>query len=552
MSLMANLYVGQSGLTTSQNALNTTAHNMANIDTAGYTRQQVSQGTRSYQTLEKNYHSIAWKQIGTGVNYNNCKQVRSQFLDASYRQESGRAAFYDVSLKAIEEIEDQLQELDGAEFATSLNNLWTAVQELDKDPCSAVNQSALVTRANEFLTRAQSVYSGFVSYQDNMNETITSMVTEINRIGERIREINESIAGIESGKQEKANDLRDERNKLLDQLGEYGRIDYEEDRLGNVQVLFEGSSFVSLGHVNHIGIDTTLVSPVGYATPYWEYAAKTEINKSGEKVVVSIDGGKLFDLTQAVSTSTNTDIGKLKAVLLARGDHNATYHDITEDENYYNDNIAQSVIMNVEAEFDQMIHIIMTKINDVLEAAESNPAFLDNMAGLPSDFSLFNVSNTEDTVNYDFNDKKKAGTILTGFTIMNSEVNPILVHDPTVFTFRTIEGKEDNATTTELKKAFTSEEYVINPNVATRNNFITYYNSLVSQVANTGDVFNSISKAQEETVSAVDAAREQITGVSSDEELEYMIMFQNAYNASSRFINVVSEMLEHLVTTLGS
>ncbi|MBO5622737.1 MAG: hypothetical protein J5959_14035, partial [Butyrivibrio sp.] len=403
-----------------------------------------------------------------------------------------------------------------------------------------------------FLTRAQSVYSGFVSYQDNMNETITSMVTEINRIGERIREINESIAGIESGKQEKANDLRDERNKLLDQLGEYGRIDYEEDRLGNVQVLFEGSSFVSLGHVNHIGIDTTLVSPVGYATPYWEYAAKTEINKSGEKVVVSIDGGKLFDLTQAVSSSTNTDIGKLKAVLLARGDHNATYHDITEDENYYNDNIAQSVIMNVEAEFDQMIHIIMTKINDVLEAAESNPAFLDNMAGLPSDFSLFNVSNTEDTVNYDFNDKKKAGTILTGFTIMNSEVNPILVHDPTVFTFRTIEGNEDNATTTELKKAFTSEEYVINPNVATRNNFITYYNSLVSQVANTGDVFNSISKAQEETVSAVDAAREQITGVSSDEELEYMIMFQNAYNASSRFINVVSEMLEHLVTTLGS
>lgn len=552
MSLMANLYVGQSGLTTSQNALNTTAHNMANIDTAGYTRQQVSQGTRSYQTLEKNYHSIAWKQIGTGVNYNNCKQVRSQFLDVSYRQESGRAAFYDVSLKAIEEIEDQLQELDGAEFATSLNNLWTAVQELDKDPCSAVNQSALVTRANEFLTRAQSVYSGFVSYQDNMNETITSMVTEINRIGERIREINESIAGIESGKQEKANDLRDERNKLLDQLGEYGRIDYEEDRLGNVQVLFEGSSFVSLGHVNHIGIDTTLVSPVGYATPYWEYAAKTEINNSGEKVVVSIDGGKLFDLTQTVSSSTNTDIGKLKAVLLARGDHNATYHDITEDENYYNDNIAQSVIMNVEAEFDQMIHIIMTKINDVLEAAESNPAFLDNMAGLPSDFSLFNVSNTEDTVNYDFNDKKKAGTILTGFTIMNSEVNPILVRDPTVFTFRTIEGNEDNATTTELKKAFTSEEYVINPNVATRNNFITYYNSLVSQVANTGDVFNSISKAQEETVSAVDAAREQITGVSSDEELEYMIMFQNAYNASSRFINVVSEMLEHLVTTLGS
>ena len=114
MSLMANLYVGTSGLQTSQNALNTTAHNMSNVDTEGYTRQQVSQGTRAYQTLERKYEQISWKQIGTGVNYNNCKQVRSDFLDLSFRRETGRAAFYDVSLKALEEIEDQLQEMNGS------------------------------------------------------------------------------------------------------------------------------------------------------------------------------------------------------------------------------------------------------------------------------------------------------------------------------------------------------------------------------------------------------------------------------------------------------
>jgi flagellar hook-associated protein 1 FlgK len=157
MSLMANLYVGASGLTTSQNALNTTAHNMSNMDTEGYTRQQVSQGTRAYQTLERKVEQIAWKQIGTGVNYNNCKQVRSDFLDISYRRETGRSTFYDVSLKALEEIEDQLQEMNGSEFAQSMDNLWVAVQELAKDPCSAVTQSSLITRANEFLTRAKSV-----------------------------------------------------------------------------------------------------------------------------------------------------------------------------------------------------------------------------------------------------------------------------------------------------------------------------------------------------------------------------------------------------------
>ena len=57
--------------------------------------------------------------------------------------------------------------------------------------------------------------------------------------------------------------------------------------------------------------------------------------------------------------------------------------------------------------------------------------------------------------------------------------------------------------------------------------------------------------SQTVTVDSLFNAREQVVGVSSDEELTNMIMFQNAYNASSRYINVISEMLEHVLTTLG-
>ncbi len=552
MALMANLYVGQSGMQTSQNALNTTAHNMANVDTEGYTRQQVSQGTRAYQALEKKNECIAWKQIGTGVQYNNCKQVRSEFLDISYRKESGRCAFYDVAEKCLEEVEDQLQEMNGTEFATSINNLWTAVQELAKDPCSAVTQSALVTRANEFLTRAQSVYDGLVSYQENMDTTVTDIVNSINDIGDRIRKLNEDIVSIESGGVEQANDLRDERNILLDQLGEYGKIEYSEDIFGNVTVLFEGSSFVQTDHVNHIGIDTTLESSVGYATPYWEYAAKSHYDSHGNKVIDSIDGAHIYDLTQTISSTTDTDIGKLRSVLLARGDHNATYHDITESTDYYNSNISQSVIMNIQAEFDQMVYNIMSAINQIMEDAESNPANLDNTVGLKSDFVLFKISNEKDALTYDIGDDYPAGTVTTGLTIMNSQINPLFLSDPTTFTFRNVDGSEDTDTMTKLKEAFTKEDYTLNPNVASKNSFTTYYNSLVSQVANSADVYTSIREAQEQTVSSIDSAREQIVGVSSDEELEFMIQFQNAYNASSRFVNVVSEMLEHLVSTLGA
>ena len=104
MSLMGSLYIGTSGLRTADNALNTTAHNMSNLDTQGYTRQQVAQGTRNYLTLSKSA-TTNWKQTGLGVNYTRTRQERDWILDKNYRRESGRMAFYDVSAAALEEIE---------------------------------------------------------------------------------------------------------------------------------------------------------------------------------------------------------------------------------------------------------------------------------------------------------------------------------------------------------------------------------------------------------------------------------------------------------------
>ena len=75
MGLMGSLYVGTSGLQASQNALNTTAHNMSNVDTIGYTRQQVQLGTRYYTTRSKTASANAWQQYGMGVNYSRVKQI---------------------------------------------------------------------------------------------------------------------------------------------------------------------------------------------------------------------------------------------------------------------------------------------------------------------------------------------------------------------------------------------------------------------------------------------------------------------------------------------
>ena len=104
----------------------------------------------------------------------------------------------------------------------------------------------------------------------------------------------------------------------------------------------------------------------------------------------------------------------------------------------------------------------------------------------------------------------------------------------------------------KMKQLFMAETNTLNPYVKKTSNFMDYYGDLVSQVANSGYVYESILSNQQETVDSTFSAREQIIGVSADEELSNMVRYQNAYNASSRYINVIDEMLEHLLNTLGT
>lgn len=561
MSLMGSLYTGVSGLQTANNALNTTAHNMSNLDTQGYTRQQVSQGTRNYVTLQASA-TKNWMQTGLGVNYTRTRQERDSILDRNFRRESGRSAFYDVSSAALEEIEYILGESnEGHEFSVALigdhtsanvkDGLWQAVQELANDPTSSVNQDLFVTKAYEFITKAKAVYDSLCTYQDNMNKKVKSDVDMINKYAREIEQLNRQIMRIEAG-QEHANDLRDRRNYLLDELSKLGNISYSEDPSGYVSVRFEQVDLVKGSLVNEICLYTDL--DTGFYTPYWKMLASFDKFDNMGRPIVSkenIEGAEVFNLREQISSSYNTDIGSLKATLLGRGDHRATYRELDDinpdgeyEEGWYDTNISQSIVMNVQAEFDRLVHVITSKINQVIadgadRAREINPDsnYLRDENGDPIRVFL-------PMVEYD-------GTAQTSWTTRNIMINSDLRKNPSLLNFRLDEHSEDHDTMEAMKKAFEEAIYTLNPNVETPLTFQDYYKNLVSQIANTGYVFRGIQEYQTQATDALAYAREEIVGVSSDEELTNMIMYQNAYNASSRYINVISEMLDHLLSTLG-
>jgi flagellar hook-associated protein 1 FlgK len=626
MSLWSDLSLGVTGLQASTNALNTVAHNITNADTEGYTRQQVELDDRRYITLSKTGSAISYQQAGLGVYYSNAKQVRDYFLDKTYRTELGRQDFYEVSKNTLNEVEDLLGELNGASFQKSLSDLWTAVQELTKDPCNSVTQGALVSEAAEFLERARSVYNDLAGYQDNINFQVLQDVKTINDYGKKILELNSVIQKIELG-EEKANDFRDQRNLILDKLSSLCNINYKEDQYGSVSVQIEGEDFVKGSLCYEIWID--IDSQTGFYTPYWPQNSNYSVVPGGDakkidNTIFTTDGKKgdriynieaahVFDTDRPISSEANTDVGKLRSLLYARGDRRADYTDIR-----FYDDVKDSVLMNIEAEFDQLIHNVVTAVNGVLEnaagvrtisasstgddltiynaikAADSKAYegkeykiypnaddgynYMEDAKGAP--LQLFQKSTTDGYTEYNtslgsywvFNEEempkfnsrgqvvdnngnvidqnKLADLKYSLYSVANTNINQTLLQTPSLMGFRLEDGSEDIKTMEALKKVFTEEVYTLNPTVIKKVSLNEYYSDLVSQVSNSGYMYNSIYENQAKTVSAAESAKDQVEAVSSDEELSNMIKFQSAYNASSRFINVVDEMMEHLITSL--
>lgn len=575
MSLFGSLYLGTSGLQSSQEALNVTAHNVTNTDTKGYTRQQVSYGTREYNTLSKDTNTVARKQTGLGVYISEVRQVRDRFVDAMYRNQNGRQGFYDVSYSAIEEIEEILGELDGPTFENAMNDFWYSASELAKDPTSEVNQSMFVQYANSFVEAAQNVYKDMEDYQNKLNDRVAGMVDEINSLGWKINKLNEKIRAIEAGGVENPNDLLDQRNQALDDLSKLVNITYKNDFYGNVIVKIEGHDFVTMNTVSEMGYqaeDDESVGTTGFYNVFWKDSATVESrDENGEPVKYVQDTvrnnpntgriatGAVFNWDLEISSKLDTDVGELKGLLLARGSHRGTFADLgwetdtLEQKQEKYDQVKDSIMVNIMSEFDGLVHNLVTSVNSILSDAANNATYPFASFGYMADptdgkpIQLFHRISEDDTLQgEDINDSA------TWFSTMNLSINQDLLQYPTHLGLRLPDGSEDVKTAERLRDAFTDENYTLNPTLTNKTSLKKYYANFVAQIANSGNVYKNLKENQDLTVEAVESNRQGSIGVATDEELSNMIKFQNAYNASSRFINVIDECMEHIINTLGT
>lgn len=641
---MAGLFIGTTGLKTAQTALNTTAHNLSNINTSGYTRQQVTFSDTQYVRVNTS-DKVSSPNYGLGVAVSEVRRIRDQFIDQAYRNENSRLGFYESQYKAIEEIEDQFGEMQGVTYESYLINLYNSVNELAKNPTSTVARSSLIQNATAFIEKSENVYKGLKDYQTTLNTQVKNMVDSINKLGDKIYTLNKKISKIESTGIEDANDLRDERDAAIDELSKYIDITYYENDSKEVVISAEGIPFITMGELAKM--DTRVVEGTNLVIPTWPGYERD-----------------VYDLSTEASNVDDTDKGELKGLLIARGNmvvdytvvpeapsssdydmstadgraaYQEAYNKYYKAQEYYNTYIEPSAILSAMAGFDKLVNGIVEKINNILcpEKSEvrNNPYMASDGTEIQADIYTYNsvsqqvlfdrygreVTGTDngdgtysfssgeklymsfggaevpidsytysmldmDKTGYGMDDDKTVGTELfsrkgtdryikttddSGKTIYirnnlnetdyeslyklgNLQINPEAAQNVGKIPLSTVQGKEDFDRAKELVDAWDEKFASLNPDTYAKSDFMTFYNNFIGEYATLGKALGNYVSNQTTMVDGYDNQRLQSEGVSSDEELEKMIKYQQAYNAASRYVNVVNQMLEHLVTSLGN
>lgn len=606
---MSGLYVGVSGLQVNQTALHATAHNLANLDSEGYSRQQILMQDTLYSVYK--YGAVSTMQNGLGATMDRIRQVRDTFADKQYRLETGRGSFYSSMHEVEEEVEKYFgRDVDEQPLKNAMTTFWSALNELQKTPDSIVHREDAIMAAQELIDQAKLIYNQVTAYQENLNEEIRNQVDEINDIAFKIHELNRNIVMVEAGDVEAANDMRDQRNTLLDKLATYGEITYKENAKGCVTVNLEGVPLISEDRIFKLG-----TQPIS--------------DSNRLLTVVWADHGnmELFHFTDLPNAANATDVGSLKGLLYARGTQIGDYTKMSEESidwasyknrdgsqkynslaefyagerynsygDYYADKIEPFLITNLETQLDYLVHNIVTTVNDILcpnTTTTSAMNVLDEQGntitiaagtkvldtenapiGLGEDgepgLELFSRRSTERYTTYTYTgadgkqqklyvyNEEDVNDVYSQYTITQLKINDELIKNPSKMPLSNTDHSNAQDVLNDLLDAWSCEGdfadglHTLTPNTLTGYDFQAYYTAMIDDLANAGNSYYNIAQNQQMVANAKDNRRQIVAGVSSDEELSNMIMFQQGYNAASRYINVVSEMLDTLVNRLGA
>jgi flagellar hook-associated protein 1 FlgK len=530
------LNVAVRGLYTAQRSLDTVNHNINNVNTPGYSRQQV------VQTASKPVGVYDGSgMVGTGSDVTSVRRIRDEYLDYKYWSENVSYGEWEAKRIALADLEAVFNEPSDSGFTTVMNEFFNSLQELAKDPSSSAVRSLVREKGVTLAKYFNSTAAQLEKLQSDINYRIKTKVLEVNSYADQIAQLNKQIYTAELDGNT-ANDLRDQRTVLVDKMSRIVNIEANEVTVGKLPDGKDDKHFIitlsGKAIVNH-----------------FETSELALVQRNSSQQVNAEDISNLYDIQWKDGNSLEIKGGELKGYLDVR--------DGNEGE------IGPNGIRSPQF---KGIPYYIKKLNEFVRTFAK--AFNEGIVGST------NGSGHADGygLDADGDGPAEASTGIRFFTRLDSFGNP-----ESSSTF--IPSGSTDAHIEAIYNTLTAKNFTVSGDVISDYNTIAasssaqeagnienlnaiikmrhdplmfsegapedFIKSLVSNLGVDSQQSVRYSKSQQSIVSQVESRRLSDSGVSLDEEMANLVRYQHAYNAAAKMVSTMSEVYDILINGLG-
>ncbi|MDR0249157.1 MAG: flagellar hook-associated protein FlgK [Oscillospiraceae bacterium] len=521
-STFHGLNIANSGLFMAQKQIDLSSHNVANANTVGYSRQRFVTSAIDPLGYLMRFAPLQRGAIGGGVEPLSLDQIRDIFLDRQYRTEFSKSSYWATRASALYYIEDVFNSVDAASLDGVMSDFFNALQELSKNSTDEAIRTNVIAQAKKMIDCFRMYYDQLTDLMEQQDSNLYEETKHVNNLLTRLASLNDDIMKFEVGGNT-ANDLRDERNLILDELSSFMDISYAE-------VSFEPPLFNIFGRELatfklYVGSDVNnednLLCDGKYAQllVMEEEEGLNEIADNNEPPIITHQIYLASGIALLPENIEGYETGILKS-----------YQDMRDGAEMDNQGIPYFI-----NQLNIMVNALVTEFNSIHSQGYTMPysgavSSSDSVSGIdffdPDGVTANTIAISEDV-------------LLSAFNIAASSEYVTMEPDGHLQT-----GNNENALALirGIKERSDLDDV---------GSFEGYFKNFLGNLASEVSLAYNMRDAQEVLIVSIGNQRSSIMTVSLDEEMTDLIRFQHAYNAAARCITVMDEALDKLINGTG-
>ncbi|MEW6417039.1 MAG: flagellar hook-associated protein FlgK [Nitrospirota bacterium] len=538
MSLFGLFDIGKSALFASQTALSVTSHNIANANTPGFNRQEAILEITSPVAVKGGY-------LGRGVTIAGIKRYYDRFIQSQLLgqyQNYGRSYALNQALSQVEQI---FNEAGDTGLSASLTDYFNAWHDVATNPEGQPQRIVLIEKANTLVFTAKRMEQGILENLSQTNENMDDIVDRVNSIASDIAALNGKITQIEAGlKSEKANDLRDQRDNLLNELSNLVEFtSYEDKNNGSLTVMVGMRNLVYGEKTNTLSIK---VNEDG----------KNDLYLDGINITGNITKGQLGGIIAVRDDIETNTLGRLRRLIASLTKeinilHSAGYGlDGTTGNNFFNPLQLStrdfSPGADITATIADISQLTLDEYNITFDAA-SNYYVYNKQTGALVTSGAYVSGNP---ITFDGIQVVITGAITSTDRFSISPLTDaidnfgVAITDPQKVAAASSDADLPGDNSNALNIAQLPDNAITDLGSLT---FMDYYRGIVSGIGSMSNAASNSLKFDDNLLSEIENRRESISGVSLDEEAANLIRFQRSFEAGARMIKVTDELLQTIL-----